>query len=238
MHSSSNLSLDHTWKDLEVVDVDGDRLERSHIVTLHRSDPTHATFDMMRTKTLQTLKKNEWTSIAITSPTPLCGKTTVALNLAFSLSHQLDCRTVLIDFNMKTPGFEQFLGVSAPFSIQDFLCGSSSLEQAFVRFGENLAIGTTSKTAEFSAELLQSSETARVLREMKSKLAPDVIIYDMPKMLGGDDVTAFLPNVDCALLVAAAEHSTFDEIDRCERHLSERTNLLGVVLNKCLFDVG
>jgi hypothetical protein len=66
-------------------------------------------------------------------------------------------------------------------------------------------------------------------------LRPDIVIYDMPAMLTGDEVLAFLPNVDCVALVAAAEDSTIAEIDACERELSQRTNYLGMILNRCRY---
>lgn len=75
----------------------------------------------------------------------------------------------------------------------------------------------------------------RVIEEMRQRMSPHVILFDMPPMLSNDDVLAFLPHVDCAILVAAAEQSTLDEVDVCEQELSERTNVLGVVLNKCRF---
>ena len=37
------------------------------------------------------------------------------------------------------------------------------------------------------------------------------------------------------LLIAAAGTTTMREIDDCERELSERSNVMGVVLNKCDF---
>ena len=70
---------------------------------------------------------------------------------------------------------------------------------------------------------------------MKADLNPDTVIYDLPPMLTCDDVMAFLPNVDCVLLIAGAEISTVDEIDRCEHDLAQQTNVLGVVLNKCRY---
>ena len=54
-------------------------------------------------------------------------------------------------------------------------------------------------------------------------------------MLSSDDVMAFVPNVDCAILVVAAESTTLREADICERDLAEKTNVLGVVLNKCRY---
>jgi len=54
-------------------------------------------------------------------------------------------------------------------------------------------------------------------------------------MLVTDDMMAFAGEVDCVLLVAAAEASTIKEVDTCERELAAQTNVLGVVLNKCRY---
>ena len=57
----------------------------------------------------------------------------------------------------------------------------------------------------------------------------------MPPMLVSDDLMAFVPHLDCVLLVAAAERTRLDEVDKCEQDLAEQTNVLGVVLNKCRY---
>ena len=54
--------------------------------------------------------------------------------------------------------------------------------------------------------------------------------------LASDDHVGFLPHVDCALLISAAESTTMNQLDVCEKELSELTNVLGVVLNKCRFN--
>lgn len=235
MQACTRLGFEIAWASLEELDPAPSTTFRSRIVTIDRSDPAHAPFDMMRTRVLQSLRQNNWTSIAITSPTASCGKSLVALNLAFSLAHQQDCRTLLVDLNLKRPQIGKMLDVDGQTSMEDFLKGDAQIHDVFRRYGDNLAVGTNHQPVQFSAELLQSLEAARILQDLRVRMGPDVILYDLPPMLSSDDVTAFLPNVDCAILVAAAEHSTFAEVDRCERYLSERTNMLGVVLNKCRY---
>jgi Mrp family chromosome partitioning ATPase len=61
------------------------------------------------------------------------------------------------------------------------------------------------------------------------------MLFDMPPLLVNDDTIGFLRHVDCAMVVAAAEHTSVKEIDECERELASHTNVLGVVLNKCRF---
>ncbi len=235
MQACTRLGFEIAWGNLAVLDPAPDTIFRNRIVTIDRSDPAHAPFDMMRTRVLQSLRQNSWTSIAITSPTASCGKSLVALNLAFSLAHQQDCRTLLVDLNLKQPQIGEMLGVETPASMEDFLKGDAPIHDVFLRYGDNLAVAPNHQPVQFSAELLQSLEAAKVLQDLRMRMGPDVILYDLPPMLSSDDVTAFLPNVDCAILVAAAEQSTFAEVDNCERYLSERTNMLGVVLNKCQY---
>ena len=140
------------WTELASFDPEPRLLARNHIVTFEDVDPAHSHFDILRTKVLRAMQRNGWTSLGVTSPTSGCGKTTLALNLAFSLAHQ-----------------------------------------------------------------------------------PDVILIDMPPMLVSDSLMALAPHLDCVLLVAAAENTRLDEVDKCEHDLAEQTNVLGVVLNKCRY---
>jgi protein-tyrosine kinase len=115
------------------------------------------------------------------------------------------------------------------------LQGTRPIAENFVRYGETLAIGTSARGVRSASEILQHSLTGQMLAELQAQFRPDVVIYDLPPMLVNDDVMAFLPHVDCVLLVAAAERSRLDEIDKCEQDLAEQTNVLGVILNKCRY---
>ncbi|MBS3649428.1 CpsD/CapB family tyrosine-protein kinase [Pseudaminobacter sp. 19-2017] len=233
--TSARSRRNELWTRLRTRQPDHQLLARNRIVTSHRSDPAHATFDVMRTRILQVLRQNKWTSLAITSPSPGCGKTVTALNLAFSLAHQKDCRTVMLDLDLRRPQTSKLLGVQDAPCMENFLNGRSNVEDVFLRFSENLAIGANRFPVGFAAELLQSAGTAKVLEDMKQKLEPDVVLFDLPPLLCGDDVLAFLPSVDCAILVVAAGSSKLSEIDACEEDISSKTNMLGVVLNKCWY---
>src|SRR5690606_30525753 len=144
-----------------------------------------------------------------------------------------DCRIALLDFDLRSPSIGTYLGIPAAAPIEDFIRGTRSFEQAFRRLKENFAVATNGRPVEFAAELLQSPEATRCIGEIREKLAPDVILYDLPPMLAADDVMAFLPNVDCAVLVVEAEKNTPEQVEACEYELSSRSKLLGVILNKC-----
>ena len=223
------------WPELAAFDPDPRLLAKNHVVTFEDTDPAHSHFDILRTKVLRTMQKNGWTSLGITSPTSGCGKTTLALNLAFSFAHQPDLRTVLVELDLRRPAMARLLGLKTPQSMASVLQGSRGVIESFVRYGDTLAIGTNSSSVRDSAELLMNGRTADGVAAIRRAFLPDVVVYDLPPMLQSDDVMAFLPHLDCVLLVAGAEKSRLDEVDKCEKDLADQTNVLGVVLNSCRY---
>jgi protein-tyrosine kinase len=221
------------WSRLARFELDANRLAKNRIVTTSRANKAHFAFDMLRTRVLQSLRQNKWTSVAITSPTAGCGKTVVSVNLAFSLSNQKDSRTVLVDLDLRRPQVAKTMGLRNPPSIEGFLKGQCEAPDVFLKLSDNFAVAAGSRPVSYSAELLQSPDTARSIRHLKQALSPDVIVYDLSPMLSSDDVTSFLPNVDCVIIVAGAGITTAKEIDLCGSYLSEKNNVLGVVMNKC-----
>lgn len=223
------------WADLPVFTPDPARMERARVVTFADADPAHAAFDMMRARLLRAIQSNGWTSIGVTSPTPGCGKTTVTMNLAFSLAHLADMRAVLIDLDLRRPAVAQELGLPGERSVGAFLQGAATLGETFLRYGDGLAIGASTAATRHSGDLLHGVSTGQALAGLKAALAPDVILYDLPPLLVADDAFAFLPHLDAVLLVAGAEKSRLDEVDRCEHDLAQTGKLLGVVLNMCRY---
>jgi Mrp family chromosome partitioning ATPase len=223
------------WGELAGFEPDLRLLARNRIVTIEDIDPAHSHFDMLRTKVLRTMRRNGWTSLGITSPTSGCGKTTLALNLAFSLAHQPDVRTVVVELDLRRPSMARQIGLKTPQSMAGVLQGTRPIAESFVRYGDNLAIGTNASSVRNSAELLMHAATGEGVAALKRAFLPDVLIYDLPPVLQSDDVMAFLPHLDCVLIVAGAEKSRLDEVDKCEKDVAEQTNVLGVVLNLCRY---
>ena len=222
-----------SWNELEPFKPRLDLMARNRIVTFDQKDKAHVPFDMMRTQVLSACRKNDWKVVGITSPTPACGKTVTAINLAFSFARQKDTNTVLMDVDLRKPMVAENLGISTTHSMGRFLSGDEDVQDHFLSYGETLAIGTNNRRSLHSAEILQDSKAIEAMDYMHKTLRPDIVIVDMPPMLATDDVIAFLPNIDAMLLVAAAGTTIMKDIDDCERELSERTNVMGVVLNKC-----
>lgn len=222
------------WTALEDYTVPPKLIEQNRIVALQHGAPG-AEFDMMRTRVLQQMRANNWRRLAITSPTPSCGKTTVALNLAFSLSRQSDIRTILLEMDLRRPSIARALGIDRGHKFARVLEGTEPFADHALTCGENLIFATNRSPSQRPAELLQAAKATEVLASIEADYQPDIVIMDMPPVLVSDDTIAFMNKVDCVLLVAAAETTKIKEIDICERELSQHTNVMGVVLNKCRY---
>lgn len=222
------------WSTLTEIQFDDTRLERGRIVA-HQSGPQAAVFDVMRTNLMHQLREHNWTRVAITSPNSSCGKTTLALNLALSLARQPDLKVVVLELDLRRPAMQRTLGIDRTCNFAGVLDGSEAPEAQLFRWRSNLALGLNSIPVASPAELLSSDRAAETVDALEDRLQPNVMLFDLPPMLVGDDTIAFLDQVDCALMVTEAETSTVSEIDRCGKDLAAHTQVLGVVLNKCRY---
>ncbi len=222
------------WADLAEIKV-ASRVARNNRLTAISNSPMSSPYDLLRSRSLHSLIENSWKRLAITSPTVGCGKTTVAANLALSLSRQPDLRIALLDLDLRRPALHKIFAHRTTHSLADVIEGGISTSDHFFRFGDNLMIGFNAKPARNPSELLQSNRTTSFLQKIDRIYSPDIMIFDMPPMLMSDDYVGFMKNVNCGLLIGAADNTTTNQLDICERELSELTNVLGVVLNKCRY---
>ena len=226
--------VDEAWNAVRRVEVRAERMRRNRVVALAGGQDA-ASIDMLRTKMLQQMRQSGWRRVAVTSPGSACGKTTIALNLAASMARQAELRTVLIDLDLRRPALAKLLNIRNQPSFWDVIQGRAEFAEQAVRFDENVIVSVNAAPAPNPSELLASSATVSTIEQIEAIYRPDVIMFDMPPMLVTDDNLAFLDNVDCALLVAAAESTTVAQVDVCERDIAAQTNFLGVILNKCRY---
>lgn len=222
------------WAQLSEFRPDPERLERQRIVAMSGGREANP-FDVLRTKLLQQMRANNWRRLAITSPSAACGKSTITLNLGLSLARQPEVHTVIGEMDLRRPSLSTILGVKPPVGFGRVLEGRAPFEQSAVRIGANLAIAVNDGPVRNPAELLQSASVPAVIEDIEKRYAPDLMLFDLPPMLVSDDAMAFMGQVDCVLLVAAAETTTIKEVDICESELASQTNVLGVILNKCRY---
>lgn len=226
------------WDNLRTFPVDERLLERNHVITAARQDLAHTAFDVLRTRLLQGLRQNGWSRVAITSPSKDCGKTFTAANLALSLSRQENCRTILLDFDMRRPSLDGVFGVENSGTLADMLRGEVAPEDHLrvmgkntLDIGRNVAFGFNDKVEPYASELLHDSVTAEVLDDMQHRFNADVVLFDMPPALYHDDVMAARNLFDGVLLVVGGGITKASEVKDVERRLGADTPFLGSILN-------
>ncbi len=218
------------WNALPALQLQEKGLVKHRVVT--RTARQAATpFDILRTKALLQMRKNGWKRLAITSPMPQSGKSTMSCNLALALSRQRELRSMLFDFDLRDPTIATFFEEDPKYGIGEALTGAVPFESQAVRFQDNLIVSMAQREEADPTRILLSDETAQKLDEIQAEYDPDVMIFDLPSVLVNDDTRAFLKNADCALIIVRADRTQNQQFEDCKREVSEQTNLLGVVLN-------
>ncbi len=207
-------------------------LENNRIIAINKNNPLSSVFDSLRTQVLQKMEENNWSTIAIVSPTPESGKTVVAINLAISISQLPQKTSMLIDFDLRKPRVASYLGIKTKNSINELLSGDAELPDVMVNPGiPRFTVLPTNEPELKSSEILSSKKIERMIAEVKERYESRVVIIDLPPLLSTDDAMVILPLVDCALLVVGDGMNTESELEDAMRLLS-KSNLLGVVLNR------
>lgn len=222
------------WQQIPEMELHKTRLQKCKLV-FAEAGRLATPFDMLRTKVLQITSANGWKRIAVTSPSPGCGKTTTSANLAISLGRQQDLRVMLFDMDMRRPALAKTLMQKGLHNTFDVLERRIPLEQQAQRIGNNLIVSMNFNAMRDPADLFLRQRTGDIIDELEATYKPDIMVFDMPPMLINDDTSAFLKHVDTSLIVVEAGVSTIEQVDLCEKELAVQTNVLGMILNKCRF---
>ncbi len=147
-------------------------------------------------------------TLIVTSAAPGEGKSTVAANLAMSLS-QTGKKVVLVASDFRRSTVEDFFSVNNLIGLSDVLLGTHSLKAALQRPGsESLLVLAPGKLPPNPSELLGSGRMEAVLRELKEWA--DWIIIDTPPLLAVADPATLARWADGVLMVMQAGRSTKD----------------------------
>lgn len=201
-------------------------------ILAHRTRNRQAdVFRILRTQVLQMMRQSGLRTLAITSPNYGDGKTTVAINLAISMSLDLKQTVLLADLDLRKPGVSTYLGINAEAGLTDHILENRPASDCLLRTSfERLVVLPSGRARDNSSELLGSSKMTVFAQELKQRYDDRIIIYDMPPILAQDDSLAFLPNIDAVLMIVREGMTKVDDIKQSMAALGA-ANVLGVVLN-------
>lgn len=191
-----------------------------------------AAYRIVRTRLLQRMRTNNWSTVAITSPEAGEGKSVTAINLALNIARHAGHNVFLLDLDMRSPSVCAYLGVRPPHQLGDYFAGNVALTDLFFSVGpQNLAIAAGMSGTAHASELLTHTKLDELLAYIK-RIAPNpIVLIDLAPITVTDEALAVAPRVDAMLLVVGEGKTRRDSLARAKQLLADFPSA-GIVLNR------
>lgn len=147
--------------------------------------------------------------IMVTSALPGEGKTFCAINLALSMSVEVDTSVLLVDADVMRPEAMKRLGVQAQKGLLDLLT-DRHLELSDVVLQTNLpklALLPSGTRNRISTELLASEAMESLLVALAERYADRIVIFDAPPLLVTSEAKVLAEQLGQVVLVVEAENT-------------------------------
>ncbi|MBI3774792.1 MAG: CpsD/CapB family tyrosine-protein kinase [Gammaproteobacteria bacterium] len=221
-----------TYTQTQVIKPAPETLRRNRVLGAHDVPAVRQAYKMLRTQVVQSLRAQGWSSLIVTSPGVGEGKSLTAANLAIALAREVNHTVLLVDLDLRRPAIAGHFGYEPLFGLRDYLLDDVPLNEILFNPDiERLVVLPGGKPLDESSELLTAPKMVRLAQELKTRYDGRIVIYDMPPLLLADDVLAFAPNIDAALLVIEEGRTRKDELTQSIEMLRD-IPVIGTVLNK------
>ncbi|MBI5144306.1 MAG: CpsD/CapB family tyrosine-protein kinase, partial [Candidatus Omnitrophica bacterium] len=182
-----------------------------HVVAFH--DPSSLVgeqYKILRTniQSLNTTKGHK--TFIITSSINAEGKTITAINLAMTMAHDLNNKSILlIDADMRKGRLAQYLSINPSPGLSEILKGKAEVDSVFVSPNvDNLTVMPSGKIPRNPTELLGLKTMANLIASLKTRF--DYIFIDTPPVVTLADACILGPLVDGVILVVQAGRTQRD----------------------------
>ena len=201
-------------------------------------------FKRLRTNTVIALgedKEKPCRVIGVTSAQPSEGKSTVSINLAYSLA-ELGKPVLLIDGDMRRPSIHNAVGEPVSPGLSDVLTGKVNLKDAMERYKSSVNevyfdMVLSGEYPENPSELLNSSRFKKFVEVVST--AYEYIIIDLPPVNAVVDAVSVSRLADGLIVVIRENHCPRYVLDSCMEQLQyAKANILGFVMNGCVEGAG
>ena len=221
-----------TYTRTRSVELDDARLKEHRVIAGFEYDERVESYRQLRTQVLKILRDNQWNTLAVTSAHENAGKTLTAVNLAVSISREVNQTVLLVDLDLRKPSVQETLGIEVEYGIVDYLQGDVTLDKVLVNPGyQRLVVLPGRALGKYSSEILSSPAMRSLLTDLRNRYESRIIVFDLPPLLRNDDAMIFSHMVDATLMVVEDGVTTESDIER-SRQLLEGSNVIGFVLNK------
>lgn len=177
------------------------------------------------------LIKRKCKVVLITSTEPNEGKSTFAMNLAYSLS-KVQNKVMLIDGDLRKPGLRKLTDSDMKdYDMKDFLDGKLKSSQAIINIpNTRVLLLAPNKPTENPIECLNSSRMEQFIAEGKEVV--DYIIIDAPPCSKLSDAAVLAKYSDGMIYVVKEDHAKVNKIlDAIQEISYTRVPIIGCILN-------
>lgn len=209
------------------------------IVAFYESNcPVAEQFRSLRTNLLALNPAKPVKVITLTSSINGEGKTISSINLAVSMAHDFDKKSILlVDADLRRSKVHKYLGIKPELGLSDLLSNGTNVDEALVNIGiNNLTILPAGKVPSNPAELLGSNKFRNLLKLLKEKY--DYIILDSPPIIPVTDSGVIGAQTDGVVMVIQAGRTQKGIIKHAEGLLKQaQAKLLGYILTNVQYHI-
>ncbi|HEY2964580.1 MAG TPA: polysaccharide biosynthesis tyrosine autokinase, partial [Pyrinomonadaceae bacterium] len=203
------------------------------LMNVDSRSPLAESYRHLRTSVLLSTAGRAPRSLLVTSSLPGEGKTTTAVNTAFSLA-QTGASVVIIDADMRRPRLRSIFGLADRGGLSSILSSELSEAEVMAMVTKEEATGLNVLTAgpipPNPAELLGSDQMRRLLATLQSQFTH--VVVDSPPVSSFTDGVLISSMVDGVLLVVHGGKSSRHVVKRSRQLLQDvGAKIFGVVLN-------
>jgi capsular exopolysaccharide synthesis family protein len=187
--------------------------------------------DSLRTNIMLSETRQAIQVLAVTSASNSEGKTSIALQLALSISRAANQKVLLIDGDMRSPDIHRLLNTRLEPGLSDVLSRRCSAQECIITDWSELVHILPAGVLQSNPHNLLGNDTwSTLIAEMKP-LYPYIVV-DTPPVLPASESLVLSRSADVCLVCAMRDVSHLDRIQHCCKRLSAAgIHPEGVVLN-------
>lgn len=185
-------------------------------------------FRVAATRLVLSNASNKGTVVVVTSAVKGEGKSSIASNLAYVLSHDLGRSTVLIDCDFKRPMLHAYNGIPAKPGLAEAIYGDLPLDSCLHQSGTNpLWVLPSGRRDHRLVDLTKIPQVTSIVEELKNRY--EFVILDAPPILPLADMNLLAAMADSLVLVVRSGVTPHDIVQKALKTLTLRGGA-GIIL--------